>query len=146
MRDCFLAETTAQAVEPALDVYIVLEHCGLAADDFFMQCARNSPMTLPIVKDLAFQFLLALQYMHSANIIHRDLKPQNLAIRKYPATADTGEYLDLNVLDFGLSRQVQCEAMLYTDMDVVTREYRAPEVRVFAHSAGTHSAGTEVDT
>lgn len=35
---------------------------------------------------------------------------------------------DLGILDFGLARTTVTEEAQYTDMDVVTREYRAPEV------------------
>ena len=40
---------------------------------------------------------------------------------------DTYVY-DLGILDFGLARTTVTEEAQYTDMDVVTREYRAPEV------------------
>jgi len=123
MRDCYVAETPDSKGEsaPAVDVYLVLEHCGIAADDF---CARER-LTLAVVKDLAFQILQALQYMHSADIIHRDLKPQNMAIL---ASSDHPPELDISILDFGLSRHLKSASAMWTDMDVVTREYRAPEV------------------
>lgn len=69
---------------------------------------------------LVKQLLNALVYLHDkVNIIHRDLKPENLLFR------DPGEYADLVVTDFGLSRHANNE-LLTTSCG--SPSYIAPEV------------------
>ena len=69
--------------------------------------------------------------MHSANIVHRDLKPSNIL-----AT----ETCDVQMCDFGLSRQIQEEQEAENNNNnaglteyVVTRYYRAPEIMLSSH-------------
>lgn len=76
---------------------------------------------LPRLKELTYQILNALEFLHSHDIIHRDVKPENLLV--------SSEGL-LKVCDFGFARTMQPnESAIYTDY-VSTRWYRSPELLV----------------
>lgn len=65
------------------------------------------------------QTLCALKHLHSAGVLHRDLKPSNLLLNS--------DCL-VRLCDFGLARDSTGETTKLTEY-VVTRWYRAPEVR-----------------
>ena len=67
------------------------------------------------IKEIIYQTLLGLSYMHKYGFFHRDIKPENLLI--------TGE--KEKIADFGLAREIR-SIPPYTEY-VSTRYYRAPE-------------------
>ena len=67
------------------------------------------------IKDIIYQTLLGLSYMHKYGFFHRDLKPENLLL--------VGE--KIKIADFGLAREIR-SIPPYTEY-VSTRYYRAPE-------------------
>ena len=68
------------------------------------------------IRNIAFQALQGLAYMHKNNFFHRDIKPENILI--------SGDQVKL--ADFGLAKEIKSEPP-FTDY-VATRWYRAPEV------------------
>jgi len=68
------------------------------------------------IRNIAFQVLQGLAYMHKNNFFHRDIKPENILI--------SGDQVKL--ADFGLAKEIKSEPP-FTDY-VATRWYRAPEV------------------
>lgn len=40
------------------------------------------PLTKSEIVKLAYEIILALEYMHSKGIIHRDIKPDNIALNE----------------------------------------------------------------
>jgi protein kinase len=68
------------------------------------------------IRNIIFQTLQGLAYMHSKGLFHRDLKPENLLIKDNT----------VKIADFGLVRDTRSQPP-YTEY-VSTRWYRAPEV------------------
>ena len=67
------------------------------------------------IKDIIYQTLLGLAYMHKYGYFHRDMKPENLLINDKI----------VKIADFGLAREIR-SIPPYTEY-VSTRYYRAPE-------------------
>ncbi|CEL98448.1 unnamed protein product [Vitrella brassicaformis CCMP3155] len=68
------------------------------------------------IRNIMYQSLQALAYMHKHGYFHRDVKPENLLVTKET----------VKLADFGLAREIRSRPP-YTDY-VSTRWYRAPEV------------------
>ena len=75
------------------------------------------------------QLALAVQHLHAFGVVHRDLKPQNILL----TMADGGSGVEepppprLRICDFGMAREIGSPRALTSH--VVTRWYRAPELR-----------------
>jgi len=74
------------------------------------------------VRNMTYQMLQSLAYMHKHGFFHRDIKPENMLV-----SGNT-----LKMADFGLAREIRSKPP-YTDY-VSTRWYRAPEVLLRAPS------------
>lgn len=68
------------------------------------------------IRNIMYQILQALAFMHRHGFFHRDIKPENMLVK--------GDVV--KVADFGLAREIRSKPP-YTDY-VSTRWYRAPEV------------------
>lgn len=79
--------------------------------------SRDKPFPEPIIRNITYQVLQGLAFMHKHGFFHRDMKPENLLCM--------GTEL-IKIADFGLAREVRSQPP-YTDY-VSTRWYRAPEV------------------
>ncbi|XP_046995602.1 serine/threonine-protein kinase MAK isoform X2 [Schistocerca americana] len=71
----------------------------------------------PVIRNMVYQVLQGLAFMHRHGFFHRDMKPENLLCM--------GPEL-IKIADFGLAREIRSRPP-YTDY-VSTRWYRAPEV------------------
>ncbi|KAJ4457913.1 putative Serine/threonine-protein kinase MAK [Paratrimastix pyriformis] len=81
-----------------------------------MMKERERPFPETKIRNIIYQVLQSLAYMHKHGFFHRDIKPENLL-----CTRDT-----VKLADFGLAREIR-SLPPYTDY-VSTRWYRAPEV------------------
>ncbi|VDK29498.1 unnamed protein product [Gongylonema pulchrum] len=70
-----------------------------------------------IIRNIIYQVLQGLAYMHKNGFFHRDMKPENIMCN--------GTEL-VKIADFGLAREIRSRPP-YTDY-VSTRWYRAPEI------------------
>ena len=85
--------------------------------DLLILMKSYEPKTLPEnqIKEIIYQTLSGLAYMHKYGFFHRDLKPENLLL--------VGD--NVKIADFGLAREIR-SIPPYTEY-VSTRYYRAPE-------------------
>jgi len=103
-------------MERHLEVFLVFEHVDQDLDVYMKNCP--SPGIGPDkVKDIMFQVLSGVDFLHSQRIVHRDLKPPNLLV------TSAGK---VKLADFGLARLYEFQTALTSV--VVTLWYRAPEV------------------
>uniref|UniRef100_A0A8D0H3W1 non-specific serine/threonine protein kinase n=1 Tax=Sphenodon punctatus TaxID=8508 RepID=A0A8D0H3W1_SPHPU len=78
---------------------------------------RNKLFPESVIRNIMFQILQGLAFIHKHGFFHRDMKPENLLCM--------GPEL-VKIADFGLARELRSQPP-YTDY-VSTRWYRAPEV------------------
>lgn len=78
---------------------------------------RNKLFPESVIRNIMYQILQGLAFIHKHGFFHRDMKPENLLC--------TGPEL-VKIADFGLARELRSQPP-YTDY-VSTRWYRAPEV------------------
>ncbi|XP_028289261.1 serine/threonine-protein kinase MAK isoform X2 [Parambassis ranga] len=83
-----------------------------------------------VIRNISFQILQGLSYIHKNGFFHRDMKPENLLCM--------GPEL-VKIADFGLAREIRSKPP-YTDY-VSTRWYRAPEVLL---RSSTYSAAIDL--
>ncbi|KAL1499804.1 hypothetical protein AB1Y20_012489 [Prymnesium parvum] len=89
--------------------------------------------TLARVRSIAYQCLIALDFIHANNLIHCDLKPENILIQSLSRCT-------IKVIDFGSS----CFQSDPHSSYVQSRSYRAPEVILglpYSHKIDVFSLG-----
>lgn len=96
------------------------------------QSARQS-IPVPIIRNIMWQLLNAVSYLHSNWIMHRDIKPTNILI--FDNSVRSGL---IKVTDFGLARSFQEPIIAFSELErvVVTLWYRAPELLLGCKSYG----------
>ena len=95
-----------------------------------LDMAKGKGLDIKFTKNLLYQLLRGVDYIHKYKVLHRDLKPQNLLINKDNI---------LKIADFGLARGYGIPVKNYTH-EVVTLWYRPPDVLL-----GNKTYGTTVD-
>ncbi|XP_043920046.1 serine/threonine-protein kinase ICK [Protopterus annectens] len=96
-------------------LYFVLEY--MKENLYQLMKERNKLFPESAIRNIMFQILQGLAFIHKHGFFHRDLKPENLLCM--------GPEL-VKIADFGLAREIRSRPP-YTDY-VSTRWYRAPEV------------------
>jgi serine/threonine protein kinase len=97
-------------------LYLVFEHVDQDLNSYLEKCPWPG-LPMDRIKDLMWQILCGVDFLHSHRIVHRDIKPQNILV------SNNGT---IKLADFGLARIYDSNALL-TSM-VVTLWYRSPEV------------------
>ncbi|XP_026169990.1 serine/threonine-protein kinase MAK-like [Mastacembelus armatus] len=96
-------------------LYFVFEY--MKENLYQLMKERNKLLPESVIRNMTFQILQGLSFIHKHGYFHRDLKPENLLCM--------GPEL-VKIADFGLAREIRSQPP-YTDY-VSTRWYRAPEV------------------
>uniref|UniRef100_A0A1B6L8Y6 cyclin-dependent kinase n=1 Tax=Graphocephala atropunctata TaxID=36148 RepID=A0A1B6L8Y6_9HEMI len=118
--------------ERSLAMYLVFEHMDQDLSRYLERCPPPG-LSEAKIRDLMFQILSGVDFLHSHRIIHRDLKPQNILV---------GNDGRVKLTDFGLAKTYDYEMRLTTV--VVTLWYRSPEVLLgipYASSVDMWSCG-----
>ncbi|XP_041483761.1 serine/threonine-protein kinase dyf-5-like [Lytechinus variegatus] len=96
-------------------LYFVFEY--MQENLYELMKGRVKLIAEPVIRNIVYQILQGLAYIHKNGFFHRDMKPENLLC--------CGPEL-IKIADFGLARETRSRPP-YTDY-VSTRWYRAPEV------------------
>ncbi|EUD65415.1 CAMK/CDPK protein kinase [Plasmodium inui San Antonio 1] len=98
--------------------YIVMELCE--GGELMEKIVKSAFFNEEYIKNIMFQILCAIAYMHSNNIAHKDLKPENILFKS--KGDDT-----LKIIDFGLAELINhTEGVSKTAAGTLL--YMAPEV------------------
>ncbi len=85
--------------------------------NFIRESGEAQYFTLPRLAYIAYQCLLALDYVHSLGLMHCDVKPENILLASY-------SHVEVKVIDFGSG----CYTTDHLSSYIQSRSYRAPEV------------------
>ena len=99
--------------------YFVLELCS-GGDVSSRLMKEKAGFSEAKTREIMFQALLAINYLHGCGVIHRDIKPDNFLFH------DTSPDSTIKLTDFGISRKVVGREQLSSS--VGTPYYVAPEV------------------
>lgn len=108
-----------EAYENKLTYSIVMEYCTGGALSSLIEL-QNSAFNEGSTRDVIFQALQAINYLHQKGIVHRDIKAENFLIVK------TG-FPEMKLIDFGLATTVSSLDAVMTEC-VGSPFYLAPEV------------------
>ncbi|MCD8175491.1 MAG: Stk1 family PASTA domain-containing Ser/Thr kinase [Phascolarctobacterium sp.] len=97
--------------------YIVMEYVeGVTFKEFLAE--NGGKLSVPVVLELGTRLAEALEHAHRHNIIHCDIKPQNILISKD---------LDPKISDFGISKMISSQTVIYTSSVMGSVHYSPPE-------------------
>jgi len=105
-----------QRLDREMVLYLVFEHVDQDLNLYIEKCPPPG-LAPERIKDIMWQILSGVDFLHSHRIVHRDLKPQNILVSR------DGQ---VKLADFGLARIYDFSSLLTTV--VVTLWYRSPEI------------------
>ena len=113
-------------------VSYIFEYCDCNLFDF-IENHREKKITIPenIIREIIFQIVKGIKYMHSKKYFHRDLKPENILVilNNYRLNNIVPNELIIKIADFGTAKEIPTNSNSVFPMTdyVCTRWYRAPE-------------------
>ena len=112
------------------DCFLTMEYFGQHLKKYYTY--QKEMFTVDVIKNIMFQIISGVNYIHSHDFIHRDLKPQNILVN------ESGSDLKIVICDFGLCQHInEYDKSLYTE-NVLTLWYRAPEILLGLKKYGEH--------
>jgi len=105
-----------QRMDREMVLYLVFEHVDQDLNLYIEKCPPPG-LAPERIKDIMWQILSGVDFLHSHRIVHRDLKPQNILVSRDGS---------VKLADFGLARIYDFSSLLTTV--VVTLWYRSPEI------------------
>lgn len=105
-----------QRLDREMVLYLVFEHVDQDLNLYIERCPPPG-LAPDRIKDIMWQILSGVDFLHSHRIVHRDLKPQNILVSREGS---------VKLADFGLARIYDFSSLLTTV--VVTLWYRSPEI------------------
>ena len=101
------------------DVSYIFEYADTNLYEYMSSFKKNN-QSIPEhkIKNIVFQIIAGINYLHQHGIIHRDLKPENILMMN-----DSNL---IKIADFGVAKETSYNGIPMTDY-VCTRWYRAPE-------------------
>ncbi|KAL7941059.1 kinase-like protein [Trichoderma barbatum] len=102
-------------------LYIAMEHFPLGDLQNYM--SKTGPIDETDAREISFQVLEGLSYMHREGFAHRDIKPANMLIRAQPPKSKWW----VKISDFGISKRVEGPKQVMTSARG-TVPYMAPEL------------------
>jgi len=99
-----------------MNLFLVFEHVDQDLNQYIERCPPPG-LAPERIKDVMWQILSGVDFLHSHRIVHRDLKPQNILVSREG---------HVKLADFGLARIYDFSSLLTTV--VVTLWYRSPEI------------------
>ena len=106
-------------------LYLIFEHVEQDLEKFLKNCPAPG-LPRDKVKDLMWQLVCGVDYLHSHRIVHRDIKPQNTLV------TNNGT---LKIADFGLARIYDFNTLLTSTVSE-PRGGKYPRERVNYFSCG----------
>jgi len=134
LRDVKSIVTLRDVLETELHYYLVMDYLG--GGDVFDRIVKKGMYREDEAKQLAYNLLSSVDFMHHRNVAHRDLKPQNMLFMTHE---DDTEF---QIAGFSFAKKVHKKKSLYTRCG--TLSYVAPEVlngQAYDESADLWSVG-----
>ena len=102
------------------DVSYIFEYADTNLYEY-MNSFRKNNQTIPEhkIKNIIYQIISGINYLHQHGIMHRDLKPENILIMQNTNL--------IKIADFGVAKEVPSYSGIPLTDYVCTRWYRAPE-------------------
>ena len=101
------------------ELFLVMEYLD---GESLAERMQREPLTLDQALQIASQLCAALAAAHGVGIIHRDLKPENVFLLHMP-----GRDVFVKLLDFGIAKHMNSQAMTQTGQVFGTPDYMSPE-------------------
>jgi len=104
-------------------IFLVLEL--VRGGELYDKIVDEGEYTETEAREIVYQILSAVEYLHSAQIAHRDLKPENILCNSKVSGKKGSRFENIKVADFGLSKMFDRELLL---SQCGSPTYVAPEV------------------
>ncbi len=116
------------------EVSYIFEYCDCNLFEFIENHREHKKIIPePIIREITFQIVKGMKYMHSQKYFHRDLKPENILVilNNYNLNNTACNEIKIKIADFGTAKEIpnnnNNNNILPMSDYVCTRWYRAPE-------------------